>query len=628
MAQIEHVLVIGAGTMGSGIAQAAATTGYRVTMMDTKPDFVQSGFEKIRKPLQKRVADGKMAQAELDRIVGGITGTTDLEAAATTADLVIEAVFEDYAVKDPLYKRLGASAKPTCIVATNTSSLSVTRLAQTFGAPARVGGLHFFNPAAVNKLVEVVRGTGTSNETFQALWAFALRLGKVPIETQDSAGFCVNRFFVPLLNEACRIAEEGVADAATVDAASNETFGTTMGPFALMNFTGIPIAYHSQETLHKAFGGFYAPAALLKKHFETQQPFPVTGTPDKSKIPAVQERLLGSICGIACQLVDAGVATREATDKGATLGLRWAQGPFTLMNQVGTPLILKHVRAVHGKWGDAFRVSPTLEDVGSKGKPWTLRKVVLERQGPVAVITIDRPEALNALNPQVLADLEAALDEAERDRTIRAVVLTGSGNAFVAGADIKTMANQTAIESLGLTQLGQRVMRKIELMMKPVIAAINGYALGGGCELAMACDILVASETARFALPEVSLGIHPGFGGTQRLPRLVGPHRAKELIFTGDQFTAAQAEKIGLINKVVKATELMPEALRIANRIAELAPLAIGLAKDSVNRGSQLDIDAGLALEAASVTLTFASEDQKEGMRAFLEKRKANFRGQ
>jgi enoyl-CoA hydratase len=179
-----------------------------------------------------------------------------------------------------------------------------------------------------------------------------------------------------------------------------------------------------------------------------------------------------------------------------------------------------------------------------------------------------------------------------------------------------------------MTQLGQRLMRKIELLMKPVIAAINGYAFGGGCELAMACDILLASENARFALPEVSLGIHPGFGGTQRLPRLIGPNRAKELIFTGEHFTAAQAEKLGLVNKVVKAADLMPEALRIAGKISEMAPLAVGLAKDAVNRGMEVDIDSAIALETSSVTLTFATNDQKEGMKAFLEKRKAKFNGE
>ncbi|MBI2078788.1 MAG: enoyl-CoA hydratase/isomerase family protein [Euryarchaeota archaeon] len=627
MAKIEKVLVVGAGTMGSGIAQAAATAGYKTTMVDMKQEFVDAGFGKIKTPLEKRITEGKMRREDLDRILANLKGTTDVEAAAREADLVIEAVFEEFKIKEDLFKRIAKVAKPTVVVATNTSSLSVTQLAKSFGAPDRFGGLHFFNPAAVNKLVEVVKGHGTTPETFSALWDFALRLGKVPIETKDSFGFCVNRFFVPFLNEACRLLEEKVADAATIDAATNEVLGTTMGPFALMNFTGIPIGYHAEETLHQSFGAFYKPADVLREMFEKKQLFEIAGKPDPTKFEAVKARLLGVLFGITAQLVDEGVASREATDKGALLGLRWGHGPFALMNQVGTAQALRYARALHDKWGKAFPLSPSLQKAGERNEAWNLRNVVVDVQGHVAVITIDRPEALNALNPKVLTELGEAFTAVANNKEVRAAVLTGSGKAFVAGADIKAMANQTAMESLAMTTLGQRVVRHIELMVKPVIAAVNGFAFGGGCELALACDVILAAETAQFALPEVGLGIHPGFGGTQRLPRLIGPVRAKELIFTGDRITAQQAEKIGLVNKVVKDAELLPEALRIAHKIAEMAPLAIGLAKESVNRGLETDIDSGLALETNSVTLTFATQDQKEGMRAFLEKRKANFTG-
>jgi enoyl-CoA hydratase / 3-hydroxyacyl-CoA dehydrogenase len=627
LAKIQHVLVIGAGTMGSGIAQAAATAGYQTTMVDMKPEFVDAGFGKIKTPLEKRVGEGKMKKEELERILHHLKGSTDLEAAAKEADLIVEAVFEEFKVKEEIFKRIAKVAKPDCIVATNTSSLSVTQLAPTYGRAERFGGLHFFNPAAVNKLVEVVKGKQTSTETFAALWDFALRLGKVPIETKDSAGFCVNRFFVPFLNEAVRIVEERVADAATVDAAANEALGTTMGPFQLMNFTGIPIGYHAEETLHKAFGRAYKPSDLLKEKFEKKQLFEIKGEPDRSKFEAVKARLLGVLFGISAQLVQEGVATPEATEKGALLGLRWAQGPFALMNQLGTATSLRHVKTVHDKWGNDFPLAANLQKLGERNEAWPLKNVLLDVQGHVAIVTIDRPEALNALNPKVLREIGEVFDQVANRKEIRVAILTGTGKSFVAGADIRAMANQTAIESLGMTNLGQRVVRQIELLPKPVIAAINGFAFGGGCEIALACDMILAGEGAQFALPEVGLGIHPGFGGTQRLPRLVGPARAKELIFTGDRINALQAEKIGLVNKVVKDAELMPEALRIARKIAEMAPLAVGLAKDAVNRGLETDLDSGLALETNSVTLTFATQDQKEGMKAFLEKRKADFQG-
>ncbi|HEX9816994.1 MAG TPA: enoyl-CoA hydratase-related protein, partial [Candidatus Thermoplasmatota archaeon] len=398
-------------------------------------------------------------------------------------------------------------------------------------------------------------------------------------------------------------------------------------PFQLMNFTGIPIGYHAEETLHQAFGPFYKPADLLKQKFEKKETFKVEGSPDPAKFEAVKARLLGVLFGIASQLVDEGVATPEATEKGAMLGLRWSSGPFALMNKVGTAQSLKWTKAIHDKWGNAFPLAPSLQKQGQRNEPWQLRNVLLDVQGHVATITIDRPEALNALNPKVLKELGETFERVANDKNVRAVILTGSGKSFVAGADIRAMAEQTAMESLTMTNLGQRVVRQIELMSKPVICAVNGFAFGGGCEIALACDMLLAAESATFALPEVGLGIHPGFGGTQRLPRLIGPARAKELIFTGDRITAAQAEKIGLVNKVVKDADLLPEAMRIAQKIAEMAPVAIGLAKEAVNRGLETDLDSGLALETNSVTLTFATEDQKEGMRAFLEKRKANFRG-
>lgn len=627
MTGIERVLVVGAGTMGSGIAQAAATAGCKTTMADTTPEFVEAGFQKIRKPLEKRIADGKMTQADLEKLLSGLKGSTDLEAAAAEADLIIEAVFEEFKIKEEVLQRIAKVAKPGCVVATNTSSLSVTQLATAYGKPDRLGGLHFFNPAAVNKLVEVVRGAATSPETFGALWDFALRLGKVPIETKDSAGFCVNRFFVPFLNEAVRLVEENVADPVTVDAATNEALGTTMGPFVLLNFTGVPIGYHAAETLHQAFGKFYQPAGLLREKFERKEIFDIQGSPDPGRFAAVKERLLGVLFGITSQLVDEGVATREAAEKGALMGLRWAKGPFALMNELGTSQSFRHAKTIHDRWGDAFPLSPSLRTAGERNEPWPLRNVLVDVQGRVGIVTIDRPEALNALNPKVLRELDEAFAALASNRDVRAIILTGTGKAFVAGADVRAMANQTPIESLQMTSLGQNVVRKIELLSKPVIAAVNGFALGGGCEIALACDLILAAESATFALPEVGLGIHPGFGGTQRLPRLIGPVRAKELIFTGERITAHQAEKIGLANKVVQDAELLPEALRIARKIAEMAPLAVGLAKDAVNRGLETDLDSGLALETHSVTLTFASQDQKEGMKAFLEKRKADFQG-
>lgn len=255
-----------------------------------------------------------------------------------------------------------------------------------------------------------------------------------------------------------------------------------------------------------------------------------------------------------------------------------------------------------------------------------LKNVTLEKEGNLAIITISRPKALNALNSETLKDLDLAITNVENDTNVYCVILTGAGEkAFVAGADIAEMKDldSKAGEEFGL--LGNRVFRRLENLDKPVIAAISGFALGGGCELAMACDIRIASEKARFAQPETGLGITPGFGGTQRLPRIVGLGKAKELIYTCAMVNAEEALRIGLVNKVVPIENLMEEAKKMATAICANAPIAVKLCKDAINRGMQVNIDEAIEIEAEDFGKCFDSEDQVEGMAAFLERRAKNF---
>ncbi|WP_040212500.1 short-chain-enoyl-CoA hydratase [Clostridium polynesiense] len=251
-----------------------------------------------------------------------------------------------------------------------------------------------------------------------------------------------------------------------------------------------------------------------------------------------------------------------------------------------------------------------------------LKNVLLEKEENIAVVTINRPKALNALNSDTLKELEWVIADLEEDDSIYAVILTGAGGkAFVAGADITEMKDLNALQGRKFSILGNRVFRRLELLEKPVIAAIPGFALGGGCELAMACDIRIASEKAKFGQPETGLGITPGFGGTQRLARIVGMGRAKELIYTGSVIKADEAYRIGLVNKVTTVEELMNEAKAMASAIAKQAPIAVKLSKAAINRGMQVDIDTALSYEAEAFGECFSTEDQKEGMTAFVEKK-------
>ena len=245
-----------------------------------------------------------------------------------------------------------------------------------------------------------------------------------------------------------------------------------------------------------------------------------------------------------------------------------------------------------------------------------------EVQGAVAILTINRPEALNALNSQVLSDLDEAITKVEADDGVHAVILTGAGRSFVAGADIGEMKGFSARDGKKFGVHGGGVFLRLENLSKPVIAAVNGFALGGGCELAMSCDIRLASEKAKFGQPEVGLGITPGFGGTQRLPRIVGISKAMELILTAKVINAAEAERIGLVSAVYPPEELMDKAMELANAICANAPIAVAESKRCIRMGMQTDIATGSAFEAEAFGVTCGTEDKDEGMGAFLEKRK------
>lgn len=251
--------------------------------------------------------------------------------------------------------------------------------------------------------------------------------------------------------------------------------------------------------------------------------------------------------------------------------------------------------------------------------------IKVEVKDKIAYVTIDRPKAMNALNMDVLNELSCAFYNIEQDDEVYSVILTGEGKAFVAGADIAQMNSMNAIEGREMMIAGHNVMNTIENLSKPVIAAVNGFALGGGCELAMACDIRVASEKAKFGQPEVNLGIIPGFGGTQRLSRLVGKGMAKYLIMTAEIISAEEASRIGLVEKVVPADDLIAEAEKIAKTINAKAPIAVSSAKLAINKGYNMDMAAASALEIETFTAPFASNDKTEGMTAFLEKRDAKF---
>jgi enoyl-CoA hydratase/carnithine racemase len=272
--------------------------------------------------------------------------------------------------------------------------------------------------------------------------------------------------------------------------------------------------------------------------------------------------------------------------------------------------------------------SPAVVPAASPAAALTLANVLYEKKGAIAYVTVNRPKVLNALNTPTWKDLRTAFEDARDDTAVRGVILTGAGNkAFIAGADISELARVTAFEAEQSSRFGQEVLDLIENLGKPVVAAVNGFALGGGCETAMACTIRIAVENAKFGQPEVKLGLVPGGGGTQRLPRLVGKGRALQLILSGEMISAQEAYRIGLVNEIVPATDLITRAEAILKQIAANAPIAVKFALEAANKGMETSQGEGLLLEASYFGLCAATEDKKEGTSAFLEKRAPQFQG-
>jgi enoyl-CoA hydratase/3-hydroxyacyl-CoA dehydrogenase len=665
---MKKIGVIGAGNMGSGIVQKTAQEGLSVVMVDVKPEFIENGLNNIRNTLNEAVERKILRPEQVDDIMGRIQGTTDM-AATKECDLVIEAVFEDMGVKKELFAKLDDVCGPKTILATNTSSFSVDELARSTGRADRFVGLHFFYHPAKNRLLEIIPGPMTSPETTAACKRFAQLTGKTDIQVKDAPGFAVNRFFVPWLNEATRILEQGLADIPTIDKAAMDSLNIGMGPFKLMNVTGIPIAHHSCESLASKLGPFYAPSAKLKAQFESGELWPLEGEVDSTKLEVVANRMLAAVFYVAASLLEEGVTDMGDIDLGAKVGLRWRRGPFELMNRGGINNAFELVEDLLKGWPD-LKVPDHLRSQHKKGKPWDIRLVKYRRDGNLGRVTIARPDAMNALNKIVVRQIDEAFQEAESDPQAKAIILEGAGKAFVAGADIgffvKCIKNDRLDDNYDFTAYGQAVLNRIDESKKLVVAKMDGLALGGGLELALSADVIAATPKAVMGFPETGIGIYPGLGGTQRTSRHIGKELAKYLIFTGRIIPAEDALSMGLVdyvfapeeiedkirtliseeklvpNKGKKTEDLTPELRQIkelfadenieawlnnkylenddplvaktAKIISSKAPIALRLANEIIDSGYEMPLSEGVKQELAHLNEIFSTADALTGL--------------
>jgi enoyl-CoA hydratase/3-hydroxyacyl-CoA dehydrogenase len=558
MSQINKIAVIGAGNMGSGIAQKLAQEGLNVVLVDTSEEFVERGINIIRQMLKEAIERKILSAEQVHDILSHIIGTCDFEIVAD-ADLVIEAVFEDKQVKFDLFEKLDQICSPKTILATNTSSFYVHEFAEKTSRPDRFVGLHYFYHPAKNRLLEVIPHDKTSAETLEKSLLAAKLHGKTAIVVKDAPGFAVNRFFVPFLNEAARMLEGGLANIATIEEAAKQAFKIGMGPFELMNVTGIPIAVHASTTLGNELGPFYATADILKAQLEKNENWDLKGDVDEAKLPEVKDRFYGVCLGVAAALVDEGVASIEDTDRGAKIGLRWLMGPFEIMNKIGIEKTYNAVKAITQTYDD-FKMPQVLEKQYKIGKLFAFNFVDLETKGPMAYITINRPEAMNALNETVVAQLSKRFEEAEKDLDVTAIVIQGAGKAFGAGADIKWFVDKIKADKIAdiveFTRKGHELLLKIENSKKLTIALLDGLSLGGGSELALACQRIIATPAGSMGFPETGIGIFPGLGGMLRLARFAGPELAKYYVFTGAPISAENARALGIVTRLVAPAEV------------------------------------------------------------------------
>lgn len=553
MKMIKTVGVIGAGTMGAALAQKFAQENFKVILNDREMPAVERGLSNICKMLNEGVAKKVFTDLQVKNCLANITVTDHLPD-LQSCDLIVEAIYENLQAKTELLLQLSQIIPAETIIATNTSSFSVTELAQSVVYPERFIGLHYFYHAAKNRLVEIIPGERTSSEVFEKAKIFCVQSGKDAITCADAYGFVVNRYFVPWLNEAARLLEENVAGIATIDEVCMKTFGIGMGPFALMNATGIPVAYHSQKTL-EIFGELYTVSEKLKQQTEERQNWNLEGdiSTDENIRTRISERMLGIVFLVCAQLLDENVCTATAINRGARIGLQWKKGPMEMMRQYGESEVKRLTKQI----ADLYK-TPLPQSVGNNF--WQMEYVTLQKKNDLALITMYRPEDLNALNEEVMQQLDEKFKAAEEDPSVKTIFITGSGKSFVAGADIKFFVKNIKSDQIdrieSFTAYGQKVFEKIDSSHKKVIAVLNGLTLGGGLELALCADVIFALPKAQMAFPETGIGIYPGLGGTQRSAKKIGKALSKYLIHTGKMLNATDAFDIGLVDGIITLEEM------------------------------------------------------------------------
>jgi enoyl-CoA hydratase/3-hydroxyacyl-CoA dehydrogenase len=657
---IETVAVLGAGSMGHGIAEVAALAGFQVTLRDIEEDLVRDGYDQIEWSLGKLAEKGQLTDEEADAALDRIEPVVDLAAAVGDADVVVEAVPERMDVKREVYADIETHAPDEAIFASNTSSLSITALSEMTDRPGQFCGMHFFNPPVRMDLVEVIAGAHTDEATLEAVESLAEAMGKTPVRVRkDVPGFVVNRVLTPLMNEAAWMVHGEEATVAEVDSTVKFGVGLPMGAFELTDQVGLDVALHILEYMHEELGDAYRPCPLVedlvadgrlgRKAGEGFYDYEDGGAdvPGDEVREPVADRLLAVMANEVAALLADGVADVRSIDRAMQLGAGFPDGPARMADEAGLPSLVETLEQRHEATGDPrYEVHDLFRERAEAGETFygesddgatgdgaghdheyeTLRVTVEDRVGHVV---LDRPHRLNTFDDRMVEELAAAVERLDGDEAVRAILLTGAGDrAFSSGADVQSVAAGGAdpIRGVEVAREGHAIVERLETCDVPVVAGIDGYCLGGGMELSMGADIRVASRRSEFGQPEFNLGLMPGWGGTQRLQRIVGVGRAKEMIFTADRYDAETMREYGFLTEVVDDGTLEERAMELATDLAAGPPIAQRYTKRAMRLGWE-DMDAGLELEAQAFGHLFGTDDLMEGVTAFVGDREPEFEG-
>jgi enoyl-CoA hydratase/3-hydroxyacyl-CoA dehydrogenase len=653
--------------MGGQIAQAIASSDIPVVVKDVDQKFVDHALEEVRNVtsgqlgglVKKEKITQEQADARLEEVMSLVTGTVTYDEFGDV-DFVIEAVPEKMEIKKAVFAELDTVTPGHAILSSNTSSLSISEMAEATLRQDKVVGFHFFYPASVMPLVEVIVGDETTSDTAQVSFNFAQAIGKQPIICGEVPGFVVNRILNSAVGEIWRAQEEQGLSIQKIDEGVGAANVAPMGPFILVDLLGLDTVYHVAEHLNDSYGdSFYVHQGMKQLVSEGKlgaksggdglykdgvAQVAGDGEPDPQELA---DLFTAKSLIEACLLLEEGVASVRDIDVGmmAGAGLDPRRGlfpPFWKADIDGLDVSLERIERLHEKHGERFAPPVTLKRLVAQGRlgfksgqgfyPYPQpdegdqpEKVKLETRGEVAIAWLANPP-MNAISPQVIEDLSTVWAKVKADPSIGAMVVASSMPiVFSAGADIKAFTQMDMEGGAELINKGHELLKDFGEDRVVTIAAVNSLAFGGGCELAMACDFRIAAESAVFGQPEIKLGITPGFGGTQRLPRLVGSSKALEMNLVGDPISSLEALDFGLVNRVCPDQELFDTALNWGRKLAGQAPLAVEQVKKVSFSGG--DTDEGIDAEKQGFATAFLSEDGKEGISAFLGKRSPRWQG-